>query len=76
MRNDKDLKKRIKEDPDYIYNPKMGNSLSKMVNRYPDGIEDKKIAKVLLMSVDEINKIYNKIILSIRKKLSLGEEEL
>jgi len=75
MRSDKDIKKRIKEDPDYIYNPKMGNSLSKMVNRYPDGIEDKKIAKVLLMSLEEVNRIYDKVIMGIRKKLKLDEEE-
>jgi len=75
MRNDKELKKRIKDDPDYIYNPKMGNSLTKMITRYPDGIEDKKIAKVLLMSVEDINKIYAKIIKGIREKLNLGEGE-
>jgi len=73
MRNEKELKKRIKEEKDFIYNPKMGNSLTNMVNRYPDGLEDKKIAKVLLMPVEEVVAIYDKVIVKLRKVLKVGE---
>ena len=74
MKKDKELKKRIREEEDYIYNPKMGNSLRKMINRYPDGVEDKKIAKVLLMSVKELNRHYQGIIKRVREKLGIEVE--
>jgi hypothetical protein len=71
MKNDKDTKARIAAEEDYIYNPKMGNSLKKMVSRYPDGVDDKKIAKVLMMSMNELEKRYNAILKRIRKKLKI-----
>ena len=69
MKIEDDVKKKIENDPDYIYNPKMGNSLKKMVDRYPYGIEDDKIAKVLCMEVSQIEKIYEGILVKLRKKL-------
>jgi hypothetical protein len=70
---DEEIKKKIENDPDYIYNPKMGNSLKKMVERYPDGIEDEKIAKVLCMDISEIEEIYEGVLIKIREKLGVEE---
>jgi len=68
---DEEIRKKIENDPDYIYNPKMGNSLKKMVDRYPDGIEDEKIAKVLCMDIEEMNNIYESILVKLRKVLKV-----
>lgn len=68
---DEEIRNKIQKDPDYIYNPKMGNSLKKMVDRYPDGIEDEKIAKVLCMDLEEVNEIYENILVKLRKVLEV-----
>lgn len=58
MKDKKSLRKKIMEDPDFIYCPRLGNSLSKLVNKHPDGIDDERIEKVLLMTNKEIDVIY------------------
>lgn len=72
MKKETELKKRVLNDQDYIYNPKMGNSMKKFLNKYPDGVDDdKKIAKMLVMSVSEMNKRYLGILKRVRKKLGI-----
>jgi len=58
MKDKKVLKKKIMEDPDFIYCPRLGNSLTKLVNKHPDGIDDERIEKVLLMTKSEIETVY------------------
>jgi NADH:ubiquinone oxidoreductase subunit E len=46
-------KARIETEEDFIVYPKMGNSIEKLIARYPDGIEDAAIMKCLMLTQDE-----------------------
>ena len=63
--------KKIKEDEDFIYCPRLGNSLKKLMDKNPDGIDDERIAKVLLMSTEEVEVWYNSAIEKLRKSLGV-----
>lgn len=69
MKDKKMLKKKIMESEDFIYCPRLGNSLAKLIDRYPDGIEDDRIQKVLLISAKELNEIYKSAIEKLRNAL-------
>jgi len=67
MKDKKALKKKIMSNPDFIYCPRLGNSLSKLIDKNPDGIDDERIQKVLLMSQKEIDAKYDSAIKKLRK---------
>lgn len=64
---------KIKNDEDYIYCPRLNNSLKSFVNTHPDGVDEERIAKVLLIDVNEVKSIFNNAIKKIRKKLKLND---
>jgi hypothetical protein len=64
-------KRKILEDEDFIDYPKFKNSLSKLIEKYPDGVSDEVIAKVLNITPEEVEKIYNSSIQKIQKSLNL-----
>lgn len=68
---DKDeMKKRIIEDEDYIRAPKFSNSLAKFLAKNPDGSKDHIIAKLLLMSEEEVEKIYQEAVHELREEMT------
>jgi len=69
MKDKKTLRKKIQEDPDFIYCPRLGNSLKKLVDNNPDGIDDERIEKVLLLSAKEVEDIYNSALEKLRRSL-------
>ena len=62
---------KIKKDEDYIYYPRLSNSLKKLIDKNPDGVDNKRIAKVLLMEEEEVEEVFGKAILKLRKALGL-----
>jgi hypothetical protein len=68
---DNKIQNRINNEEDFVHCPKMNNSIIKIVDKYPDGVEDSYIAKVLLMTEQEVVKIYEAIILKIRQSLNI-----
>jgi hypothetical protein len=69
MKEKKMIKKKIMEDEDFIYCPRLGNSLNKLIEKHPDGIDDERIQKVLLMTAKELESIYNSAIQKLRDAL-------
>jgi len=65
-----EIVKKIVEEEDYIRCPKMSNSLSKFMSKNPDGVENTVIARVLLMTEEEIEAIYQESIAQLRLKMS------
>lgn len=63
--------KKIQEDEDFIHCPKMNNSIKEILKKNPDGLEDKKIADLLCMQIDEIEEIYQSAIKKLRQKLNI-----
>jgi hypothetical protein len=61
-----ELYRKIREDADYIRCPKCGNSLSKFLSRNPDGIENSAIARLLMVTESEVDKLYNDAVRMLR----------
>jgi hypothetical protein len=54
-----DLYRKIREEKDYIRCPKYGNSLSKFIAKNGEGIENSAISRFLMISEEEVERIYN-----------------
>lgn len=71
MKDKKMLKKKIAEDMDFIYCPRLGNSLKQLIDRYPEGIDDERIQKVLLLSPKELGEIYKSAIKKLKDSFKI-----
>ena len=69
----KSLKKRIMEEEDFIYCPRLGNSLERLMEKNADGVDDERIEKVLLMPKEEIEEHYENALKKLRKALGVGK---
>ena len=67
MKDKKALKNKIMNDDDFIYCPRLGNSLAKLIEKNPDGIDDERIEKVLLMTSKELEATYLSALEKLRK---------
>lgn len=65
-----EIQKRIKEEEDYIRCPKFSNSLNKFVAKNSDGVQDKTIAKLLMIPEDEVKEIYDEAVVKLREAMS------
>jgi len=75
MKNNKDsLKNKIKKDDDFIYCPRLSNSLKKFVEKHPDGVDEDRICKVLLMEREELDRVFNNALKKIRDYMGLKGE--
>jgi hypothetical protein len=64
-------KLKIEEDEDFIDYPKFKNSLKKLAERYPDGVGNETIAKVLNMTEEEVEDTYQGAIKKLQAKLGV-----
>ena len=74
MSSKEDLKKKIESDPDFIYCPSAENSLEKFTKKHPNGASSDKIAQILAMTAEEVEKAYQDAVSRIRTELKVGEE--
>ena len=65
------VKDKIYNDEDFIYCPRLGNSLKKLIETNPEGVDDERIAKVLLIEEDEVQSIFESAIKKFRKSMGL-----
>ena len=64
-----DIKKRIQEEDDYIKCIKFNNSINKLLSQFSDGIKNSDIAKYLMISEEEVEKIYQEAVEMLRKDM-------
>ena len=68
-------KRKIREEEDYIDCPKYKNSIKILIEKkYPDGIQEKDnevIAKVLNMTEEEVEEVYNSAINKLKANLGV-----
>jgi len=74
-KNRETLKKRINKEEDFIYCPRLENSLNNLISKNPDGIDDERMCKVLLITEKELKKTFDSAIMKIRKKLNIKTED-
>jgi len=63
----KTTKEKILSDEDFIYCPRLGNSLKNLIDKNPEGIDNERISKVLLITEEEVEDIYNSVLEKFRK---------
>lgn len=67
----KSVKERIENDEDFCYCPRLGNSVKNLIEKNPEGVDNERIAKVLLTTEEEIEAIFESAIAKLRKNLNL-----
>lgn len=64
-------KLKLMEEEDFIDCPKFNNSIKQLIEKNPEGVDDETIAKVLNMSVEEVEETYQNAIKKLQKYLEL-----
>ena len=64
-------KLRLMEEEDFIDCPKFNNSIKQLIEKNPEGIDDETIAKILNMSVEEVEQTYQNAIKKLQKYLEV-----
>jgi DNA-directed RNA polymerase specialized sigma24 family protein len=59
------------EEEDFIDCPKFNNSIKQLIEKNPEGIDDETIAKILNMSVEEVEQTYQNAIKKLQKYLEV-----
>jgi hypothetical protein len=73
MSKNNDVKNKICTEEDFINYPKFSNSISKLLAKYPDGVEDEVIAKALLIPKEEVEAKFQEYIQTCRARM--GEDD-
>lgn len=74
QRAKEDILRRIESEDDYIRCKKFSNSLAKFVSKFSEGSEDAAIARVLMISEQEVQKLYSDAVAKIRAEM-VGSDE-
>lgn len=68
------MRARVRKEEDYINCPKMSNSVRRLMERYPDGVSDTYIAKVMLSTEEEVVGLYQSAVEKLRAAMSSKKE--
>ena len=60
----------INSDPDFVYLKRYDYSLAAVMDRYPDGCPDHTIAKALMITPEDVERIYLDIVARLKVKLA------
>lgn len=66
-----EIQELLHKDKDFIYSKRFDYSIEKLLERYPDGAPAKVIAQVLLITEEEVEKLTQEAIVSLRKKMKV-----
>jgi hypothetical protein len=64
-----ELSNRVTTEEDYVRCPKFGNSLSRFTSKNSDGVEDAVIARLLLISEEEVARLYQEAVIMLREDI-------
>ena len=67
-----DVRKRLHEDPEYVFSKRYSYSISALEERYPDGCPDNVIAAVLMLESDEeVEVLYEQVVAHLRELMGV-----
>jgi len=66
---------RIRTEEDFVNSPRHGNSLKRVADDNPDGIEDHQAAKMLCCTEKEVKEMYGSAVEMIRSKIASKWED-
>lgn len=67
-----EVRKRLLEDPDFVYLPRFNNSLAKLLERYPEGVPEKLQAQALMMTEDEVKALDARVVVKLRRFMGVN----
>ena len=67
--------KRILEEEDFIHAPKFGNSLNKFLAKNDNLLQDGAIARLLMLSQEEVEAIYQESVIELQKEMVEEDED-
>ena len=67
-----EMLKKILDDEDYIRCPKFSNSLNKFMQKNSEGVENSTIARLLMMTEEEVEAKYQEAVARIREEMDEG----
>lgn len=76
VKNIEEIKRRIETEENYVHAPKFSCSITHVMAKYPNGLTDKQIGKMLLLKEDEVGELYLKSIEALRLLMGVGDEEI
>lgn len=65
-----ELQQKVLTEEDYIRAPKFSNSLNKFVTKNSDGVENATIARLLMMTEEEVEKLHQEAIDMLREEMT------
>jgi hypothetical protein len=65
-----EILKKILEEEDYIRCPKFSNSLNRFTERNDNGVENATISRLLMMSEEEVERVYQEAIRWLRQDMA------
>lgn len=65
-----EIQRKIIEEEDYIRCPKFSNSLSQFVAKNSEGVENSTIARLLMMSEEDVEKTYQEAVQMLREAMA------
>lgn len=69
-----DMEKRVREDEDFIHSPKHQNSLNKYLAKMENPLENGAIGRLLLITSEEVEDLYQESVIELKERMSLDEE--
>jgi hypothetical protein len=66
-----EAKQLIETEPDFVHMKRFDYSLNKLMERYPDGAPTKIIAQAMMMTEDEVEELYELVIVKMRAALKV-----
>jgi hypothetical protein len=65
------IRAKIANEENFIAIKRFNYSLERMLERYPDGVPDRIIAQALLIKEEDVEELYQKIILKLKKGMKI-----
>ncbi len=69
MDNKAELQQRVLTEEDYVRAPKFSNSLAKFLARNSDGVENATIARLLMISEEEVEALFQESVQKLRDEM-------
>lgn len=73
--DEKDVRRRLETEEDFINLKRFGFSIREVMKRYPDGVPDRIIAQALGISEEEVEARYGEIVARLRETMKVEDEE-
>lgn len=63
---EEEAREKVRNDPEFVFAKRYENSISKLENRYPDGAPDNVIANALMISEEQVELEFGKVVVKLR----------